>query len=100
MSERRKNILTITLGVVVGILSLAVGSLRTHSGVLIPGLIVYALGVLTIRFPEGTYFFLRRWRYQEQKLSDAGRLVQQICGWLMAIFGALLMSGLLMPHLS
>ena len=45
------------------------------------GAAAYMTGVLCVLFPDKMYFLGRRWRYDYAELSDTGRFMQKIGGW-------------------
>lgn len=45
------------------------------------GLLLYLIGALSILFPDKMHFFGGRWMYDQAELSDIGRFVQQLAGW-------------------
>ena len=55
--------------------------------------VVYALGAVQILWPEETYFFLSRWRYNHAELSEDGLMVQKLGGWVALIGSVALMYG-------
>ncbi|MCH5273453.1 MAG: hypothetical protein J1E35_07245 [Lachnospiraceae bacterium] len=59
------------------------------------GLIIYISGIAAVLYPDKAHFFLRRWRYQNPELSDAGRRTEQRCGIAISVVGILVMSGVL-----
>lgn len=69
---------------------------RTRGSVwnMLLGMVLYALGVLIIRNPEASFFFLNRWRYREAELSEAGKAVEKIGGMAVMIMGAVFLSGI------
>lgn len=60
---------------------------RGHVLVLVCALLIYALGIASIFWPEEVHFFGSRWAYSHTELSDAGVAVQQISGVACAIVG-------------
>ena len=60
---------------------------RGHALVLVCALLIYALGIASIFWPEEVHFFGSRWAYSHTELSDAGIAVQQISGVACAIVG-------------
>lgn len=58
------------------------------------GMVLYISGILIIRNPEASFFFLNRWRYRDAELSEAGKAVEQIGGIAVMIVGAVFLSGI------
>lgn len=58
------------------------------------GTVLYISGILIIRNPEASFFFLNRWRYKDAELSEAGKVVEQIGGIAVMIVGAVFLSGI------
>lgn len=58
------------------------------------GTVLYILGIVIIRNPEASFFFLNRWRYKDAELSEAGKVVEQISGIAVMIVGAVFLSGI------
>lgn len=58
------------------------------------GIVLYILGIVIIRNPEASFFFLNRWRYKDAELSEAGKVVEQIGGIAVMIVGAVFLSGI------
>lgn len=58
--------------------------------------IVYIVGMVQILWPEETYFFCSRWRYNYAELSDDGLFVQKAGGWIAVIGSMALLYGVLL----
>ncbi len=74
------------------------GNLESISfwGFTVLGVLIYVLGIVQIYYPDKVYFFLRRWQFQNAKLSDEGRTVTVIGGVIICIIGIGVMSGLIL----
>lgn len=57
------------------------------------GMMIYSLGIVTVLYPHKVHFFLIGWRYNNPKLSDMGRLSEQIGGVVIGVIGILVMTG-------
>ncbi len=57
------------------------------------GTVLYGFGIFALKNPEGSHFFLNRWRYRDAELSEEGKAAEQIGGAVFLIFGAVLVSG-------
>lgn len=71
----------------------AVGT-RGSAGFMLLGTVLYVLGILIIKNPEASFFFLNKWRYREAELSEAGKAVERIGGIVVMIVGAVFLSGI------
>lgn len=65
-------------------------------GVSVVGILMYALGMLLLLFPEQMYFLSRKSMYKNAELSDSGIFIQKLCGAVLMLFGIVLMTGLIM----
>lgn len=59
------------------------------------GAIVYIFGIITMHYPDRVYFFMDHWRFQDPRLSEAGRSMEQVNGGICVLFGIALMSGVI-----
>lgn len=57
------------------------------------GIVIYILGIVTVLRPDRAHFFLSGWRYHNPELSEAGRLLEQASGIVIAVLGVGMMSG-------
>lgn len=73
------------------------GNLESISfwGFTVLGVLIYVLGIVQIYYPDKVYFFMRRWQFQNPKLSDTGRTVVVIGGVILCMVGIGVMSGLI-----
>lgn len=60
----------------------------------IAGMVMYLVGVLVFLFPNESYFFLRRWAYQQPELSDEGIIAEKIGGVAGMLGGIMLITGI------
>lgn len=58
------------------------------------GIVLYIIGIVTMIYPNETYFFMRGWLFNNTELSEVGESLQRIGGGLVAIMGLWVISGL------
>lgn len=64
---------------------------RGHALMIVMGLLLCALGIASILWPEKVYFFGSRWRYAHAELSADGIAVQKLTGIANIVLGIVLM---------
>ena len=64
---------------------------RGSAALLLVGVLLYALGAAALLWPEQTFFFANRWRYNVPELSEEGAAAQRLGGAAMMAVSAFVM---------
>lgn len=59
------------------------------------GIIIYIMGIFAFLYPNESYFFFRKWKYDTMELSEDGKILEKIGGLITSILGIALMSGVI-----